>query len=62
MSLYFQLILSLIKNEFLQREHTKQFVMRKNYSETNKGRLDYIYENIFIQAFYLSRQNLEVLK
>lgn len=31
--------LSLIKDEFLQREHAKQFVMRKNYSETNKGRL-----------------------
>jgi hypothetical protein len=53
--------LSLIKDEFLQREHAKQFVMRKNYSETNKGRLDYIYENIFIQALYLSHQNLEVL-
>ena len=52
--------LDLIKDEFLQREHAKQFVMRKNYSETNKGRLDYIYENILIQAFYLSRQNLEV--
>ena len=49
--------LSIIKDELLQREHAKQFVMRKNYSETNKGRMNYIYDNIFLPALYLSRQN-----
>lgn len=33
--------------------------MQKNYSETNKGRLNYIYENIFIPTIYLSGQNFE---
>ena len=36
-----------IKKELLKREHAKQIVMRKNYSETSKGRGEYIYNDIF---------------
>lgn len=42
--------LHLIKDELLHRNHAKQFVMRQNFSETNKGRLDYIYENILTKV------------
>ena len=54
-------ILGLIKTELLQREHVKQFVMRKNYSETNKGRLDYIYEYVIQKMLYSSNLNLEAV-
>lgn len=40
-------ILKTIKNSFLTRENSKQFVMRKNYAETNKGRYEYIRDFIF---------------
>lgn len=36
-----------IKNELLKREHAKQIVMRKTYSETSKGRGEYIYNEVF---------------
>jgi hypothetical protein len=36
-----------IKNELLKREHAKQIVMRKTYSETSKGRGEYIYNKVF---------------
>lgn len=39
--------LLLIKNELLTREHIKQIVMRKSYSETSKGRGEFIYNEIF---------------
>jgi hypothetical protein len=50
--------LQLIKTEFLKREHAKQFVMRKNYSETDKGRSHYIYEEIFKNVLITSSQFL----
>jgi hypothetical protein len=39
-------LLEFVKDKLLTREHVKQFVMRKNYAESNKGRLDYIYKEI----------------
>ena len=50
--------LQLIKTELLKREHAKQFVMRKNYSETNKGRSYYIYEEILKIVFVFNGELL----
>ena len=51
---YIESLLKEIKEFLLTREHAKQFVMRKNYSETNKGRLDYFYENVIL-PLYINR-------
>lgn len=49
--------LNLFKEPLLEREHAKVFVMRKNYSETNKGRLEYIYQTLQI-AFALANEEI----
>ena len=41
-------ILVLIKDKLLIRKHAKEFVMRKNYVETNIGRSDYIFNEIYL--------------
>ena len=52
-------LLIFVKNELLQRDHVKQFVMRKNFGETNKGRLDYIYSNILLPKSYELNENFD---
>ena len=53
--------LRMIKFELLRRDHAKQFVMRKNYSESNKGRRDYIYDNIFKKLMYVTYEEFPLL-
>lgn len=48
--------LFMIRSKILQREHTKVFVMRINYSEGNKGRNEYIYDNILRPALIAANQ------
>ena len=48
----------MIEDKLLIREHVKQFVMRQNYAQQNKGRSDYIYQYFVQPLVILDPSNL----